>query len=196
MQAKFLRERIDRDQSGFEVVCCWPGRAEGASEAPACRLLETTAMTSRRWLTLAGFVAACLAAGAVGGWATASSVADWYTTLRKPWFTPPSSVFGPVWTLLYILMGIAAWLVWETGERRAMLAFAAQLALNLVWSLLFFGARSPGLALIDIALLWLAIVVTIVMFARARPLAGWLMVPYLAWVSFAAALNAAIWRLN
>ena len=101
-----------------------------------------------------------------------------------------------MWTALYFLMAVAAWLVWESGERRAMLAFAAQLALNLVWSLLFFGLRSPGLALVDIALLWLAIAVTTALFFRARPLAGWLMLPYLAWVSFAAALNAAIWRLN
>lgn len=151
----------------------------------------------RQVLVLAGFVALCLAVAALGGFATFQSVAEWYPTLNKPSWTPPSWLFGPVWTLLYIMMAVAAWLVWRAGEARAaMILFGAQLLLNLAWSFLFFGARSPVLGLIDIVALWLAIAATIFAFAMRSRLAAFLMLPYLCWVSFATALNASIWMLN
>jgi translocator protein len=124
----------------------------------------------------------------------------WYAQLDKPAWTPPSWVFGPAWTTLYTLMGIAAWLVWmrpaSPARRVALTVFFVQLVLNAIWTPLFFSARLPGAALIDIILLWLAIVATILLFWRVRPLAGALLIPYILWVSFAAALNFAIWRLN
>lgn len=143
---------------------------------------------------------ACYAAAALGGVATASSVGTWYETLRKPTFNPPSWVFGPVWTILYGMMAVAAWLVWRDVEapatRLPLLLFAVQLALNIIWSWLFFGLRQPGWASLEIALLWLAIAATLVAFRRVQPLAGWLLVPYLLWVSFASILNCSLWWLN
>jgi translocator protein len=151
----------------------------------------------KQWWVLAGFVALCLSVAAVGGFATASSVIDWYPTLNKPSWNPPSWLFGPVWTVLYIMMAVAAWLVWkQDGSRPALILWGGQLALNLAWSFLFFGARSPILGLIDIIGLWLAIAATIFLFAQKSRVAAYLMVPYLCWVSFATALNAAIVMLN
>ena len=153
-------------------------------------------MTRNPWIVLAGFLVLCLGAGALGGWTTAQAVIDWYPNLVKPSFNPPPWIFGPVWTLLYIMMAVAAWLAWQTGARAALVLFFIQLALNCAWSFLFFGLKSPGLALIEILVLWAAIAATLVAFYRHSRAAGWLMAPYLAWVSFAAVLNAAIWRLN
>jgi translocator protein len=151
----------------------------------------------RNFLVLAAFVAGCLAVGSLGGFITMKPVLEWYPSLVKPSWTPPSWLFGPVWTLLYIMMAVAAWLVWRAGESRtALILFFAQLALNLAWSFLFFGARSPGLGLIEIVFLWLAVAATIFAFAFRSRVAAFLMVPYLVWVSFAAALNAAIFMLN
>jgi benzodiazapine receptor len=151
-------------------------------------------------LTLVGFVAACLAIGALGAAVTAPAIATWYPILAKPSFNPPNWIFGPVWTGLYVLMAVAAWLVWRragaTHARTALLLFVLQLALNSAWSLLFFGLHRIDLALIDIVLLLGAIVATMLAFYRHRPVAAWLLVPYLAWVSFATVLNLAIWRLN
>ena len=142
-----------------------------------------------------------LAVGGLSGFATARGVQDWYPTLVKPFFNPPSWVFGPVWTVLYLMMGIAAYLVlqkgWENGTVRVALAvFAIHLVLNGLWSVLFFGMRSPGLAFVEIILLWISIVGSIALFWRVVPLAGILLVPYLGWVTFAAVLNGAIWSLN
>jgi tryptophan-rich sensory protein len=142
-----------------------------------------------------------LGVGALSGIATSSSVRDWYPGLTKPPFNPPAWVFGPVWTALYLLMGVALYLVWREGWQRpevraAMGLFLAQLALNGLWSVLFFGLQAPGLALIDIAVLWALIALTVVASWRVVPLAGGLLLPYLAWVSFAAVLNASIWWLN
>lgn len=151
----------------------------------------------RPWLVLIGFVAACLAAGAIGSLLTASGLREWYPTLIKPIWNPPSWVFGPVWTLLYILMGVSAWLVWRRGGwSRAHVVFGVQLLLNAAWSGLFFGLRSPGLAFAEIVALWLAIASTLVVFWRISAAAGALLVPYLGWVTFAAVLNGALWRLN
>ena len=146
------------------------------------------------------FLVLCLAVAALGGAATASSVGNWYPTLAKPAFNPPNWIFAPVWTALYFMMAVAGWGVWRRdGLRRARWAltlFALQLALNLAWSILFFGMHSIGAALIEIVVLLLAILATALAFWRRDRAAGMLFVPYAAWVAFAAVLNAAIWRLN
>lgn len=125
---------------------------------------------------------------------------DWYAALHKPSWNPPPWVFGPAWTFLYITMAVAAWLVWREGgwkaQRRALGLFIVQWFLNALWTPLFFGAHLPGVAFGEIVLLWLAIAATLVAFWRVKKAAGLLLVPYLAWVSFAAALNFTIWRLN
>ncbi len=142
-----------------------------------------------------------LLAGGVGGVATSKSVATWYPTLKKPALNPPGWIFGPVWTTLYLLMGIAHYLVVrEEAEaklsRPARLFYWLQLALNSLWSVLFFGRRSPLAALVEIVFLWVAIVLTILTFARISRTAALLLLPYLLWVSFATYLNASIWHLN
>lgn len=151
-------------------------------------------------LALIAFLLLCYGVAAGGSVFTAASVRDWYPTLVKPSWNPPSWVFGPVWTLLYTMMAVAAWLVWKRrGEAPVGLAlgvFGVQLALNFAWSLLFFGLHRPDLALLDIALLWLSILATIILFWRPSTLAGALLIPYLLWVTFASALNYAIWQLN
>jgi len=122
---------------------------------------------------------------------------DWYTELRKPSWNPPGWIFGPVWTFLYASMAVAAWRVWKAGDARTALAlYVVQLALNAAWSWLFFGLHRPGLAFVDILALWAAILATTLAFFPKDRAAGWLMVPYLAWVSFAAFLNFTLWRMN
>jgi translocator protein len=149
---------------------------------------------------LTAFLAASFVVAAIGGAFTSAGMPDWYMSLEKPAFNPPSWVFGPAWTTLYIMMAVAAWLVWKRagfgGATTALTLYFVQLALNLAWSGIFFALRSPGWALAEIVLLWLAIAATTRLFFRHSTAAGWLMIPYLAWVSFAAVLNAAIWRLN
>ena len=151
-------------------------------------------------LALAFSVVACFLAAALGGAVTAPAIKTWYPSLRKPSWNPPASAFGPVWTLLYLMMAIAAWLIWrtrgDTDVLSPLLLFALQLTLNVLWSVLFFGMRRLGTALLDIVALWFAIAVTIVVFARLDAVAAALLFPYLAWVSFAAILNAALYRLN
>jgi translocator protein len=151
------------------------------------------------WAGLILWLALCGVVGFVGAVASADAQ-EFYSVLDKPAWAPPPAVFGPVWTLLYISMGVAAWLVWrERGWARASGAlgvFVLQLALNALWSWLFFAWEMGGLALVDIILLWALIVATIIGFARVRQLAGWLLAPYLAWVSFAAALNCSVWLRN
>lgn len=145
------------------------------------------------------------AAGLIGSLFTATAIPTWYATLQRPALSPPNWIFGPVWTTLFVLMGIALYLVWKqwailpwsrTQKRLAMIVFGAQLALNTLWSIIFFGLRNPGAALIEIVFLWLAIAATIYVFAKVSKPAAWLLVPYLAWVSFASYLNYAIWTLN
>ena len=156
---------------------------------------------NRQWIGLAGFIAICLLAGALGGWVTSQSVVEWYPTLNKPAWNPPASVFAPVWTTLYVMMAIAAWLVWKNAPRGshlrpALVLFFVQLALNCLWSFLFFGARSPGWAFVDIIVLLAALAATTAVFFKHSRLAGALLLPYLAWVGFAAILNFTIWQLN
>jgi translocator protein len=151
-----------------------------------------------KWLVLAGFIILCLGIGGVAGVVTADAVVTWFPTLQKPSFNPPSWVFAPVWTLLYLMMAIAAWRVWLEGPtaRPALNLFFIQLVLNFAWSLLFFGLHSPILALVDIVALWIMIVLTMRAFFKIAKPAGWLLAPYLAWVSFATILNFSIWWLN
>jgi translocator protein len=157
------------------------------------------ATESRRqsWLALIVLIVVCFAVAGLGGMATAPSIPNWYAGLAKPSWTPPSWLFGPVWSVLYLSMAVAAWLVWRKGNALVpMILFTVQLAFNLAWSWLFFGLHSPGAAFVDIVLLWVAIAATLLAFWRQSPVAGMLFVPYLGWVSFAAVLNFAIWRLN
>jgi tryptophan-rich sensory protein len=136
----------------------------------------------------------------IGSMATMESLPVWYPALAKPAWNPPAWVFGPVWTVLYLMMAVAAWLVWLRRERAEVIpalgAYLLQLTLNTSWSLIFFGLHELGWAFVEIVALWGAIAVTLRSFWRVTPGAGWLFVPYLAWVTFAAALNFAIWRLN
>lgn len=142
-------------------------------------------------------IVGCELVGLLSGLATASSVRTWYAGLVKPFFSPPNWVFGPVWTLLYAMMGVTLFLLWGKKKARgARQAFFIQLALNFVWSLLFFGLRSPLLALIEIIILWGMIALTIRRSLSVSKLAGYLLLPYLAWVSFATLLNASIVYLN
>ncbi len=156
--------------------------------------------TLRAALALAGFLALSYGVAALGGIATSSSVNTWYTEIQKPSWTPPGSVIGTVWSVLYFLMALAAWLVYLRGGLRTnaipLSLWAVQLALNLAWSFLFFGLRNPGVALIELVLLWIAIAATTVAFARVRTSAMILMLPYLAWVAFAGFLNASVWLMN
>jgi benzodiazapine receptor len=140
----------------------------------------------------------CFVAAGLGSVWTSKSVGTWYETLMKPTWNPPSWVFGPVWSVLYLLMGIALWLVWRRAGLLALPVgvFAVQLVLNALWSGLFFGLQNPGAAFAEIVVLWAAIVATIVVFWRVTPVAGGLLLPYIGWVSFAAVLNFTIWRLN
>jgi translocator protein len=151
-------------------------------------------------VALALWIGLCVLVGVISGLLTRRDVAGWYAGLRKPSFNPPNWIVGPVWTALYVLMGVAAWMVWSQPVAQlrtyALVWFAIQLALNFLWSLIFFRWHAIAGALGEISFLWLAIVATMVMFWEVRPLAGWLLVPYLAWVSFAIALNLGIFRLN
>jgi benzodiazapine receptor len=146
-------------------------------------------------------VLVCQLAGAVGSFFTVTSIDSWYAAVEKPAFNPPSWVFSPVWIILYTLMGISLYLIWEEGLERkevkvGVFVFGVQLALNILWSILFFGLQSPYYAFIEIILLWLSIFLTIVLFGKISKTASLLLVPYLLWVSFAALLNYQIWVLN
>ncbi|WP_306349990.1 TspO/MBR family protein [Flavobacterium sp. '19STA2R22 D10 B1'] len=144
----------------------------------------------------------CVSVGLLSSIATQSSISTWYPTLIKPSFNPPNWIFAPVWSLLYIMMGVAAGLVWHqkylypADVKKGMIFFIIQLALNALWSILFFGLNNPLLALVEIALLWLMIYETYMVFNKINKIAAYLLIPYLIWVSFAMVLNASIWWLN
>ena len=147
--------------------------------------------------TLALTIALCNLAGIIGSLFTSSSISTWYSTLIKPFFSPPNWLFAPVWISLYTLMGISLYLVLnKKNNLRALAFFFAQLILNTLWSILFFGLRSPYLAFIEIVVLWFVIALTITEFRRIDKRATYLLIPYILWVSFAAILNFSIWRLN
>jgi translocator protein len=149
------------------------------------------------WLGLLGWIGISFTAAGIGALVTDPG---WYQTLNRPDWAPPSWLFGPVWTVLYLLMGIAAWLVWThkgfAGAPLALSLFIVQLVFNAAWSWLFFGFRRPGIAFAEIVLLWSLILATAIAFKTHRALAAWLLTPYLTWVTFAAVLNFALWQRN
>lgn len=153
--------------------------------------------TPRKVLALPAWLAVSFCAAAIGG---LFMPGEWYASLNKPSWSPPGWIFGPVWTALYTMMAVAAWLVWKRGgfaaQRRPLSLFLVQLALNAAWTPLFFGLQRPGLAFAEIVVLWLAIVTTLLAFRLESRVAAWLLAPYLAWVGFAAVLNFSLWRLN
>ncbi|MGA9769758.1 MAG: TspO/MBR family protein [Blastocatellia bacterium] len=152
------------------------------------------------WIGLVVSILICFAVAGLGSLATNPEIPNWYQAIRKPAWTPPNWLFGPVWTALYLAMAVAAWLVWKRAgweaNNNALWLFVIQLALNLAWSFIFFKFHNPALALIDILFLWLAILLTAVKFAGVSRAAALLLVPYLIWVTYAASLNFAIWRMN
>ena len=159
----------------------------------------TQILPLRQAVMLGVFLAVCLGSGAVGSVVTTPQIPTWYASLSKPPWNPPSWVFAPVWSTLYVMMSVAAWLVWKevgTLRGRGFLWFWIQLILNASWSFIFFGLKQPGWAFAEIVLLWLSIAATLWMFRRYSSLAALLLAPYLGWVTFAAYLNFAIWRLN
>jgi tryptophan-rich sensory protein len=159
-----------------------------------------TVLRKHDWAMLTGWVLVCEAVGGVSGWLTAPEITSWYPTLTKPTFNPPNWIFGPVWTALFALMGIAAWLVWRAPDSAARTSglriFWMQLALNFLWSMIFFRGHALLSAAIEIVLLLAAIVATTKLFGRVSRTAAWLMLPYAGWVGFATVLTWAIWRLN
>ena len=141
------------------------------------------------------------AAGVLGSFFTSPAIPTWYATLQRPSFSPPNWVFGPVWILLYVLMGISVYLVWLKVKKNKSVGFAVKLfwlhlIFNASWSIVFFGLQNPGLALVNIVLIWLFIIILIIKFWKINKLAGYLLIPYLLWVSFASVLNYFIWQLN
>lgn len=158
-------------------------------------------MKSSDGLKLVTSVVVCEFAGVIGGIFSTSAIPTWYAGLQKPSFTPPNWLFAPAWITLYLLMGIAAFVVWRKGlaDSRVSVAlaiFLAQLVLNALWSVVFFGLKSPLFGVVVIATLWVAILVTVLAFFKISKVAGALLLPYFAWVTFAAALNVSIWILN
>ena len=152
------------------------------------------------WVSLLPFVVVCFVAAGIGSLATRSSVKSWYAQLRRPEWTPPDWVFAPVWTTLYIMMAISAWLVWRetswAAARLALLLFGIQLSLNVLWSVVFFGLRRVGAAFGAVLLLWMMLIATAVSFYPLSLLAAWLLIPYIAWVGLASYLNFRIWQMN
>jgi tryptophan-rich sensory protein len=159
-------------------------------------------MNQQNIFKLVGSIILCELAGIIGSVFTVSSIPTWYAALTKPALNPPNWIFGPVWTTLYFLMGVALYLVWtskkgkETQHNQALWIFFIQLALNTAWSIIFFGLESPGVALIEILIMWSAIAWTIKLFYPLSKLAAYLLVPYILWVSFATYLTYSIWILN
>lgn len=150
---------------------------------------------------LVGSIAACEGAGGIGSIFTMSAIPTWYAALEKPAFTPPNAVFGPVWATLYLLMGIAIFLIWRKGlevegVKPAFIIFWVQLVINVLWSVVFFGLKSPLAGMVVIIILWFAILFTIIRFFKISKVAGGLLIPYIAWVSIASYLNVGVWMLN
>lgn len=151
----------------------------------------------KKVFSLFGWLLVCFAAAAMGAFFMPG---EWFDELKKPSWNPPAWLFGPVWTVLYAMMAVAAWLVWKRGgfaaQRKPLALFLAQLILNAAWTPLFFGLQMPGIAFAEILVMWVAIVVTLAAFLPVSRTAFWLLVPYLVWVTFAAVLNGTIWWLN
>ncbi len=153
---------------------------------------------SKLWKPCLAWVVICLVVSWVAGWVTGHNIESWYVHLVKPAYNPPAWVFAPVWTILYILIGISGGLLWAERQQRPLTwwIYIAQLVLNFAWSFIFFGAHAVGLALADIVVLWLMVLATIILAYQHRPVVSWLLLPYWLWVSFAAMLNSALYALN
>lgn len=181
----------------FVPECLFRLRMRIAISEMSSQTTDKLSLNDRRWDVLVGFVLLCFAAAASG---SQFSPGEWYRGLQRPELAPPNWVFGPVWTILYLMMAVSGWLMWISSSgaarRTCMIAFVVQLVLNAAWSALFFGMHRPDLAFFEIIVLWLAIVATIALFRRHSNVAAWLLLPYLAWVSFAAFLNYGFWTLN
>jgi len=152
-----------------------------------------------KWLSLILFLGICLLTGFIGSIFTTSSVNSWYLLINKPIYTPPNWLFGPVWTTLFIMMGISGWLAWKNDKKaksKAFIYYFVQLGLNLLWSVIFFGLRSPFAASVEIIILWIFIFLSIKSFAKINKIAGFLLYPYIVWVSYAAFLTISIYFLN
>ena len=170
-------------------------------EPPFVLAEEILDMFSRdSWLSLLPFVLVCFAAAGIGSSFTRKSVHTWYGQLNKPHWNPPKWIFGPVWSFLYLMMAISAWLVWREagwlGAKFPLILFGIQLLLNVTWSAVFFGRRTIGAAFGEILLLWTTVIATTVAFYPFSLLAAWLLIPYVAWVAFASYLNFRIWQMN
>jgi tryptophan-rich sensory protein len=154
----------------------------------------------RKTVILILFILLCQLPGIIGSYFTVSSIPVWYAGLNKPWFNPPNFLFGPVWFTLYVMMGISLYMVWNANnnvsKKTAVIVFSVQLVLNALWSIIFFGMRNPGLAFIEIILLWVFILLSIIKFYHVSRKASYILIPYLLWVSYASVLNFSIWRLN
>ncbi len=158
-------------------------------------------MKKEKIIRLVAAILICQMAGFIGAVFTVDSIPTWYATIEKPSFNPPNWIFAPVWTTLYLLMGVALYLIWDKGFRKkevktALLVFSIQLILNALWSILFFGLRNPLYGLIEIIVLWITILASIILFYKIDKRAALLLIPYILWVSFAAILNYSIWNLN
>jgi benzodiazapine receptor len=169
-------------------------------DQPECESRSASPAVGIQILGLVVSIAICFAAAGLGAAVTTPQIRGWYTTINKPSWNPPDWIFGPVWSTLYLMMAVSAWLVWRRRGLRAVRGpitmFAVQLVLNSLWSVLFFGMQWPGLAAIEIVILWSAILATAIGFWRQSKVAGGLLIPYLLWVSFATVLNVTIWELN
>ena len=174
-----------------------PGGTSDLKAMPPPSATSVRSCTIRSVLALAGWLAVAFTAAAVGGLFLPG---DWYAGLQKPAWNPPNWIFGPVWTLLYTMMAIAAWLVWRRGgfvrHQKALCLFLLQLCFNALWSPLFFGMHQPMLAFVDLVVLWLLLLGTVAAFWKTSRVAGTMLLPYLAWVTFAGALNWTLWKLN
>lgn len=156
-------------------------------------------MKIKNWPILIVSILLCLVAGLAGSIFTISAIPTWYAALIKPPFSPPNYIFGPVWTTLYILMGISLYIIWSSNaksKKNAIIIFIVQLVLNAVWSIIFFGLKNPGLAFIELIALWISIFIIILLFRKISKAASYLLYPYIAWVTFAGVLNFSIWMLN
>ncbi|MFH1248926.1 MAG: TspO/MBR family protein [archaeon] len=158
-------------------------------------------MRFRKSITITFFMLICLLAGFIGSIFTTPAIPTWYAPINKPSFNPPNWIFAPVWTVLFLIMGVSLFLVWEKGWKNkrvkaAIFVFSIQLILNVLWSIVFFGLKNPFLAFIDIIALWIFILMSMIFFYRVSKQASLLLIPYILWVSFASALNLAIVLLN
>jgi len=157
-------------------------------------------MIKQKILPLIGFILITFIAAFIGSLFTTPSIASWYRNLNKPSFAPPNFLFAPVWTILFFLMAIAAFLVWQNKNnpqaKKALIFYFVQLAFNSLWSIIFFGLHNPGVAFLEIIILWILILLTLIKFYKIQKIAGLLLVPYLLWVSFASFLNLFVWLLN